>query len=175
MAVAIAIVIDDPHGAPIFVQMRGGKNNIPFKFYKFRSMVKEADALKDSLQDKNEVDGPIFKMTDDPRVTRIGALIRKTSIDELPQLWNVIKGDMSLVGPRPLPVKESDGCTPYEKHRLDVIPGLTCYWQCRGRSNLSFQDMIRLDFLYLRERSIITDLKILFSTVGAVIKMVGAE
>lgn len=172
---ALAIVIEDPKGGPIFTQMRAGKDDRHFKFYKFRSMCVDAEAKKESLMGQNEATGPIFKMQNDPRLTKVGRFIRKTSIDELPQFWNVIKGDMSVVGPRPLPVKESDACSEYEKHRLDVIPGITCYWQCNGRSNASFENMIRYDFKYMRERSMLTDIKIIFKTCIAVLKREGAK
>lgn len=175
LIIAIAIVVDDPSAGPIYTQMRAGRYGKEFKFHKFRSMVANADALKASLMDRNEMDGPVFKITDDPRITKVGRFIRKSSLDELPQLIDIIRGDMSIVGPRPLPVKESDACTPYQRLRLNVMPGLSCYWQCSGRSNLGFQDMIRLDFLYICERSLWTDIKVIFRTIGAVLRMTGAK
>lgn len=162
----LLIVWDDPHGSPVFHQKRVGKNGKIFRFYKFRSMVVNAEALLDRLQDKNEKDGPVFKMKNDPRITRMGKWLRRTSLDELPQLWNVLIGDMSLVGPRPPLPKEAEQYNDYQKQRLSVTPGLTCYWQVqKHRDSVSFQEWVDLDIKYIRERSILVDLKILFRTV----------
>ena len=170
---AIAIKIED--GAPvIFTQTRSGLNGKVFKMYKFRSMVKNAPELHKELLAKNELDGPAFKMKDDPRITKVGKIIRKTSIDELPQLINIIKGEMSIVGPRPLPVYETENCTPYQKQRLKVKPGLTCYWQVSGRNDIGFDEWIELDLKYIREASVWTDLKLIFMTFWAVFTGKGA-
>jgi lipopolysaccharide/colanic/teichoic acid biosynthesis glycosyltransferase len=142
--------------------------------YKFRSMIKNAPAMRAEMEKFNELDGPAFKMKDDPRITKIGAFIRKTSIDELPQLVNVLKGEMSLVGPRPLPTYETAECNEYQLQRLLVKPGLTCYWQISGRNDISFDEWIEMDLQYIREASIWTDIKILFMTVGAVLTGKGA-
>ena len=174
LIVALIVVIDSPGASPIYVQERVGKNGRRFRFYKLRSMVPDADSMLDSLLDKNEMDGPVFKMKDDPRITRFGRLLRRTSIDELPQLWNVLKGDLSLVGPRPALPREVERYTDYHRQRLLVRPGLTCYWQIQPRRNsLSFEEWISLDLKYICERSFWRDLKLLFKTVGAVIGQEG--
>lgn len=175
LLVALIIFIDDPHGSPIYTQMRVGKNERVFKFYKFRSMIVDADDLKASLCHKNEVSAPAFKIQEDPRTTTIGKFIRKTSIDELPQLWNVIKGDMSIVGPRPLVVDEINSCDAHQKQRLKVEQGLTCYWQCGGRSKIGFLDWMEMDLKYVQERGMWTDVKIIVRTFGAVIRADGAH
>lgn len=164
----IAIKAEDPKGPVIYHQPRIGLNGREFTFYKLRSMYTNADAIKASLMDRNEMDGPVFKIRDDPRVTKIGRFIRRTSIDELPQLWNVLKGDMSLVGPRPLPVSEELACNAYQRQRELVKPGLTCYWQISGRNDVMFDEWIELDFQYIREQSVWTDIKLLVKTLGAV-------
>lgn len=170
---AIAIRLED--GEPvIFKQKRSGLNGTEFGMYKFRSMVKNAAELHKSLLDQNELDGPAFKMKDDPRITKVGKIIRKTSIDELPQLINIIKGEMSIVGPRPLPVYEQEQCNEYQNQRLLVKPGLTCYWQISGRNNITFDEWMELDLKYIKDASLITDAKVLIMTVVAVIKMAGA-
>lgn len=128
LLVALLIYIDDPHGSPIFSQIRCGRDAKPFKMYKFRSMYTDAEARLNDLLEQNEMDGPAFKMRDDPRITRVGRFIRKTSIDELPQLLNIIKGDMSIVGPRPALPREIELYTDYQRQRMYVQPGLTCYW-----------------------------------------------
>lgn len=174
LVVSLVIVLDDPGASPIFKQKRVGKDGRVFNFYKFRSMVADADAMLESLLDKNEMDGPVFKIKDDPRITRFGRFIRKTSIDELPQLWNVLKGDMSLVGPRPPLPRETAQYDERQKQRLAVTPGLTCFWQIQPRRNsLSFDEWLKLDLKYIESRSFRVDLKILFKTVGAVFGMEG--
>ena len=173
LIVAILIYIEDK-GSVIFCQERSGLDNGSFKMYKFRSMITNAPAMREELEKFNELDGPAFKMKDDPRITKIGAFIRKTSIDELPQLVNVLKGEMSLVGPRPLPTYETAGCNEYQLQRLLVKPGLTCYWQISGRNDISFDEWIEMDLRYIREASLWTDIKILFMTVGAVFSGRGA-
>ena len=172
--VCLIIMIDSPGASPISVQDRIGKNGKRFRFYKFRSMCPNADTMLDSLLDKNEMTGPAFKMQNDPRITRFGRFIRKTSIDELPQLWNVLKGDMSLVGPRPSLPREVEMYTEEQLQRLAVTPGITCYWQVQPRRNsLSFDEWLALDLKYIEERSFLTDLVILFKTVGAVLGLEG--
>lgn len=170
LVTAIAIVIDDPSAGPIFTQERIGRDGKPFKFYKFRSMCPNAeDKLKDLLA-QNEMDGPAFKIHDDPRITRVGRFIRKTSIDELPQLVNILKGDMSIVGPRPALPREVEQYGPYEWQRLYVTPGLSCYWQIAPhRNELTFEEWMDLDVKYIQERSFIVDWKIIFRTFRAVL------
>ncbi|MBR6767196.1 MAG: sugar transferase, partial [Clostridia bacterium] len=129
LIVALVIWIDSPGASPFFSQKRVGRNGKTFDFLKFRSMVPNAEAKLDELLDQNEMDGPVFKIKDDPRITRVGKFIRKTSIDELPQLINILKGDMSIVGPRPASPREVEQYSDYERQRLYVTPGLTCYWQ----------------------------------------------
>ncbi len=174
LIVALIIVIDSPGASPIYVQDRIGKNGRVFRFYKFRSMVAHADEMLDSLLDQNEMNGPVFKMKNDPRITRFGKFIRCTSIDELPQLWNVIKGDMSLVGPRPPLTREVAQYNDYQRQRLAVTPGITCYWQVQPRRNdLSFEEWLDLDLKYIKERSFKTDIVIIFKTFGAVCGLEG--
>lgn len=174
LIIYLIIYLDDPHGNPIFSQIRIGKNGKAFRFYKFRSMVVNAEDLLAGLQNQNEMSGPAFKMKNDPRVTKVGRFIRKTSLDELPQLWNVLKGDMSLVGPRPPLPNEVEQYTEEQKKRLSVTPGLTCYWQVQpSRNDLDFGEWFELDMKYLRERSVKTDIKIIFQTILVVLHMEG--
>ncbi|MEQ2922060.1 sugar transferase [Ruthenibacterium lactatiformans] len=174
LIIYLIIYLDDPHGNPIFSQIRIGKNGKAFRFYKFRSMVVNAEDLLAGLQNQNEMSGPAFKMKNDPRVTKVGRFIRKTSLDELPQLWNVLKGDMSLVGPRPPLPNEVEQYTEEQKKRLSVTPGLTCYWQVQpSRNDLDFGEWFELDMKYLRERSMKTDIKIIFQTILVVLHMEG--
>lgn len=174
LIVAIAIVIDSPHAGPIFTQERVGRDGKIFKFYKFRSMIPNAEAQLEGLMNKNEMNGPVFKIKNDPRITRVGKIIRKTSIDELPQIWCVLKGDMSIVGPRPALPREVDQYGEYEKQRLYVTPGLTCYWQIQPHRNaLSFEEWLELDLKYIRECGVIDDWKIILKTFGAVLGMNG--
>jgi len=165
LVTALLIVIESK-GSPIFIQTRVGKKGKLFKMYKFRSMVVDAETLIDKLKDKNEMSGPMFKIKEDPRVTRIGKFIRKTSIDELPQLFNVLKGDMSLVGPRPNLPREVSQFTSYQKQKLLAKPGITCYWQVMGRNNIGFEQWIELDIKYIKERSLRIDLKLILKTFG---------
>ena len=153
-------------GPIFFLQKRVGKNGELFNMYKFRSMVVNAEELKEKLKHKNEMSGPMFKMKDDPRVTKVGKFIRKSSLDELPQLWNVLKGDMSLVGPRPSLPKEVEQFDSWMFKRLTVRPGLTCYWQVSGRNNIDFEDWMKLDVKYVEERNLWIDIKLIFKTVG---------
>lgn len=173
VGIAIAIKIDD--GGPVFyVSNRVGLFGKEFRFYKFRSMRPDADKLFESIQDQNETSGELFKMKNDPRITRVGKFLRKTSLDELPQFFNIIKGDISFVGPRsPLP-REVENYTDYSMQRLSVIGGLSCYWQISGRSQIDFSGMVELDYKYIRERGFLTDLKILLLTLPAVIRGDGA-
>ena len=174
LLVALSIVIDSPGAGPIFAQERVGRNGKPFRFYKFRSMVPDAEAKLKDLMDKNEMDGPAFKMKQDPRITRVGKFIRRSSLDELPQLFNILRGDMSIVGPRPALPREVEQYDDYAWQRLYITPGLTCYWQIQPhRNDLSFDEWLELDLKYLRERSFITDWKIIFLTVKAVFCMQG--
>ena len=152
-------------GPIFFSQKRVGKNGKIFEMYKFRSMVVNAEELKEKLVHQNEMSGPMFKMKDDPRVTKIGKFIRKTSIDELPQLWNVLKGDMSLVGPRPSLPKEVKQFENWMYKRLTVKPGLTCYWQVSGRNNIDFEDWMKLDISYVESRNLWIDIKLILKTV----------
>lgn len=154
LIIAIIIFIDDPHGAPIYSQVRVGRKGKLFRFFKFRSMVVNADELQESLLDKNERKGPMFKIKDDPRVTRVGHFIRRTSIDELPQLLNIVLGDMSFVGPRPSLPKEVAQFNDFQKQRLLVTPGLTCYWQVTPhREDISFDEQVDMDIKYIIDRS----------------------
>lgn len=172
--VAILIWIDSPGASPIFSQVRVGRKGKEFKFLKFRSMVPDAEAKLEQLLDRNEMNGPVFKIRDDPRITRVGRVIRKTGIDELPQLLNILKGDMSIVGPRPALPREVAQYSEYEQQRLWVTPGLTCYWQIQPRRNeLSFEEWMELDLKYIRERSFLTDWKIIFRTIYTVFGMEG--
>lgn len=161
--VAVLIRLES-NGNPIFSQERVGKHGKRFKMYKFRSMVANAEELKDKLCDKNEMSGPMFKIKEDPRVTKVGKFIRKTSIDELPQLINVLKGEMSLVGPRPSLPKEVIKFEGWMMERLSVKPGLTCYWQVSGRSDIGFVDWMRLDVKYVRDRNTLLDIKLIVKT-----------
>lgn len=174
LIVALIIVIDSPGASPIYVQERVGQNGRRFKFYKFRSMVPDAEKMLNQLLKQNEMDGPAFKIKNDPRITRFGRFIRRTSIDELPQLWNILKGDMSLVGPRPPLPREVALYTKRQSQRLSVIPGLTCYWQIQPKRNsLSFEEWLSWDLKYIADRSFKTDLIILFKTIGVVFGLEG--
>lgn len=174
LIISLIIVIDSPGAAPIYIQNRVGKNGKVFRFYKFRTMVPNADQLLASLMDRNEMQGPVFKIRNDPRITRIGRFIRRTSIDELPQLINILRGEMSFVGPRPPIDREVEKYNDYQRQRLSITPGLTCYWQVQPRRNsLSFDEWVELDLKYIKERNLWTDLVILFKTVGAVCGMEG--
>ena len=165
LATAAAVVVDDPSAGPVFSQERIGRDGKPFKLYKFRSMCPNAEAKLDDLLKQNEMNGPVFKIKDDPRITRVGRFILRTSLDELPQLWNVLEGDMSIVGPRPALPREVEQYGDYEKQRLYVTPGLSCYWQIAPhRNDLSFEEWMDLDIKYIQERSFWVDWKIIFGT-----------
>lgn len=164
--VSLMIFIDDPHASPIFRQKRIGRHGKVFTMYKFRSMVANAEKLKEQLLAQNEMDGPVFKMKDDPRITRVGRFIRKTSIDELPQLINVLKGDMSFVGPRPPLPEEVEQYNDYQKLRLVVTPGLTCIWQTENdRNEIMFDDWVEMDIDYIEHRTMFKDIKLIIRTV----------
>lgn len=170
LIIALIIFVDDPHGSPFYHQDRVGKDGRIFRFWKFRSMVVNADQLLEKLQTQNEKDGPVFKMKNDPRITNIGRFIRKTSIDELPQLWNVLKGDMSLVGPRPALPAEVVQYNSYQRTRLSVIPGLTCYWQVQNhRDQIGFDEWVDLDVKYIKEQSMWLDIRLILLTVKVVV------
>lgn len=172
---AVAIAVKKCDGGPaIFSQTRVGKDGREFKMYKFRSMYIDAEERLAELQKFNEVDGPAFKMENDPRITKVGHFIRKTSLDELPQLWNILKGEMSIVGPRPPLPREVAQYSDWDWGRLAVKPGLTCYWQVSGRSDVSFDEWMKLDLKYVEEQGFWTDVKILFKTVGVVLTGKGA-
>lgn len=165
LLIIVSILIKlESKGPIIFSQKRVGVNGQSFNMYKFRSMVVNAEELKKNLQHKNEMSGPMFKIKDDPRITEIGKFIRKTSIDELPQLFNVLKGDMSLVGPRPSLPDEVKEFETWMLERLEVRPGLTCYWQVLGRNEIDFEDWMKLDIRYVREKNIWIDIKLIFRT-----------
>ncbi len=175
MLIVSALIKFGSEGPIVFKQWRSGIGGRPFEIYKFRTMCVNADAMKAALRAQSEQDGPAFKMTRDPRVTRVGAFLRKTSLDELPQLFNVLKGDMSLVGPRPLPLDEQAQCDQWQKGRLDVTPGLTCVWQVHGRSRVTFEEWMRMDLGYIRKYQVWADLKLIFQTIPAVLLRRGAK
>lgn len=166
LIVAIAIKIEDPKGPVFYSQIRLGKKQEPFKMYKFRSMVVDADKHLKELLDENEIEGAMFKMKEDPRVTKVGEFIRKYSIDELPQLVNVLLGNMSLVGPRPPLPREVKEYTEYDKLRLAVKLGCTGLWQISGRNDVGFHEMVELDLKYIDHRGFWFDMYVLFKTVG---------
>lgn len=166
--VAAAVKLTSP-GPVFFRQLRSGLGGHPFLCLKFRTMVVDAEQRKADLMARNEQDGPAFKIRNDPRITRLGKFLRQTSIDELPQLWNVLCGEMTLVGPRPLPVAEAEACRGWLRRRQDVTPGLTCIWQVHGRSKVSFIEWVRMDLRYSRSRSLWHDLKLIVQTVPAML------
>ena len=173
MILAIAIKLGS-NGPLVFCQKRVGKNGKEFTLYKFRSMRHGAEESKSRLRYLDETVGPIFKIKEDPRITKVGRFIRKYSIDELPQLFNVLKGQMSLVGPRPPLPEEVREYTHHQRRRLSVVPGLTCLWQISGRSELSFYEWIELDIYYIEHRSFLLDLKIIIRTIPVVVTGKGA-
>ncbi len=174
LLIALIIVIESPGESPIFIQERVGMNGKTFKFYKFRTMYPNAEQHLQELLDRNEMNGPVFKIKDDPRITKVGRILRKTSVDELPQLWNILKGDMSLVGPRPALPREVAQYDEHARQRLAVTPGLTCYWQIQPKRNsLSFEKWLELDLKYIEERSLLVDWRIMFGTISAVVHMEG--
>jgi lipopolysaccharide/colanic/teichoic acid biosynthesis glycosyltransferase len=173
LAAGVAIRIESG-GSPIFRQRRVGMNGKPFDVFKLRTMVKRADELKDGLRTHNESDGSLFKIRNDPRITRTGRALRRFSLDEVPQLWNVLRGEMSLVGPRPLPIEDYDFGFPGMVERLAVPPGLTGLWQISGRSELGIAELVRLDLDYVSRGSMALDISILLRTVPTVIRGKGA-
>lgn len=173
LAIALAIKLDT-RGPVFFRQERSGRAGVPFRIFKFRSMTADAWQRRDTVAQLNESDGPLFKMANDPRVTRVGAFIRKTSLDELPQLINVVRGEMSLVGPRPLPVEESDRIDGAGLARLDANPGITGLWQVCGRSDLTYADLQHLDSVYVRSWSLMWDIRIMAKTPRVVFGRSGA-
>ena len=174
LVIAILIYLEDK-GPVIYSQTRIGKDGRAFKLYKFRSMCVDADERLRDLQKLNERDGPVFKIRDDPRVTKIGKFIRKTCIDELPQLVNIIKGDMSIVGPRPPLPNEVEQYNSYQKQRLLVVPGLTCYWQIQKGEETTFDEWVELDLKYIKERSILLDFRLILLTFKVILSGKGAE
>ena len=169
--ISLVIFIDDPHASPIYSQTRIGRHGKEFKLYKFRTMVFNADEILHNILENNEHDGLAFKIKDDPRITRVGRFLRKTSIDELPQFYNVLKGDMSIVGPRPALPGEVGRYTEHQKVRLMVTPGLTCYWQVTpNRNDILFSDWMDMDVDYIAERSFPNDLKLIFKTIGVMFR-----
>ena len=163
--IAIAICIDDPTAGPFYKQIRAGRHGKHFYMYKFRTMRKDADKIIENLSSQNEMDGPVFKMKDDPRITRIGKFLRKVSLDELPQFFNVLKGDMTLVGPRPPLPREVEYYTDYQKLRLLVTPGITCTWQIhKNRNDVPFEKWVEMDIEYIQTRTFANDIKIMIKT-----------
>lgn len=169
IVIAILIKISEPRGSVFFKQTRIGKDGKPFSMYKFRSMVVNAEELLAELQNRNEIEGAMFKIKHDPRITKIGKWIRKTSLDEMPQLWNVLKGNMSLVGPRPGLPQEVAQYTMYDRLRLLVLPGCTGLWQVSGRNGLSFMQMVEMDLDYIGRRSLLFDMRLILKTFVVVV------
>lgn len=171
LIIIVLIVIDDPQGSPIFSQTRCGKNGTLFKLYKFRSMYVNAEKELGELLGYNETTGIAFKMKNDPRVTKVGKFLRKSGLDELPQFWNVLRGEMSIVGPRPALPVEVEQYNEYYKRRMAAMPGLTCYWQIQPKRNLvSFDEWVEMDIRYIQEQSFGVDWKIIVLTIGAIIR-----
>lgn len=173
LAIALGIKLTSP-GPVIFRQRRAGLGGQPFTFFKFRSMCLDAEKRKAELEEMNEMNGPVFKIRNDPRITPFGRFLRKWSLDELPQLWNVFRGDMSLVGPRPPMMNEVPGYEPWQRRRLHLTGGITCVWQVSGRNDIDFEDWMRMDMRYIQERSAWMDLKLLCQTVWTVVSGKGA-
>ena len=174
LIIAVAIRIESP-GPVLYSSTRLGRHAQPFAFLKFRSMFRDAERQREQLEALNEMDGPVFKIQDDPRMTRVGRILRKTSLDELPQLWHVARGEMSLVGPRPPIPSEVEQYEPWQRRRLAVTPGITCLWQVSGRNQIGFDEWMRLDGQYIDSLSFALDLKILLKTIPAVIRGSGAS
>ena len=175
MLTALAIKIEDPKGGIFFGQQRSGLFGREFKMWKFRSMVSNAEEMRVALEEQNEMDGPVFKIKHDPRITRVGRFIRKTSIDELPQLWNVLVGQMSLVGPRPPIPAEVAEYERWQMRRLSMRPGITCIWQVSGRNNVDFETWMKLDLQYIDNWTLFLDIKLLLKTVPVVLLRQGAS
>ncbi|AOZ97186.1 Sugar transferase involved in LPS biosynthesis (colanic, teichoic acid) [Butyrivibrio hungatei DSM 14810] len=173
LVTALAIFLED--GGPVFfTQQRAGKDMKSFKIYKFRSMYKNAESMFERMQAQNEQTGHAFKIKNDPRVTHVGRFIRRFSIDELPQLFNIIKGDMSVVGPRPILTSQMEECNAYEKQRTIVKPGLTCYWQVCGRAKIKWDRWVELDLQYIQDMSLSKDIELIFRTFPAIFGQDGA-
>ena len=174
LLISLAIVLDSPGNGAIFRQRRVGRDGKLFWLYKFRTMCPDAEEQLNELLSQNQMDGPVFKIKDDPRITRVGRFLRKTSLDELPQLLNVLQGDMSIVGPRPALPREVELYSDYQRQRLYVTPGLSCYWQIAPhRNEMSFDEWMALDLKYIQERSFWVDWKIIFLTVRAMLMKYG--
>ena len=174
LLISLAIVLDSPGDGAIFRQRRVGRDGKLFWLYKFRTMCPDAEEQLNELLSQNQMDGPVFKIKDDPRITRVGRFLRKTSLDELPQLLNVLQGDMSIVGPRPALPREVELYSDYQRQRLYVTPGLSCYWQIAPhRNEMSFDEWVALDLKYIHERSFWVDWKIIFLTVRAMLMKYG--
>lgn len=170
LVLSLLIFLDDPHGSPIYVQTRIGRKGRPFRIYKFRTMIVGAEKLRPGLQDLNEKQGPAFKIKNDPRVTRVGRFLRRTSLDELPQFWNVLRGDMTIVGPRPPLPDEVAQYNRYHRLRQLITPGLTCYWQIqKDRDSIAFDDWVAMDIQYIRDRNFLLDLKLILQTIWVVL------
>lgn len=175
LLISVAIVLDDPQGGPFYSQMRCGRGGKPFRMYKFRSMRVGSDKELDKLRDKNEMRGPVFKIKNDPRITRMGKILRPLSLDELPQFFNVLRGDMTIVGPRPPLPDEVKQYNEYQFQRLFVTPGLTCYWQIAPhRNDLSFDEWLELDIQYVIERTLFVDFMVIVRTVLSMFRRSGA-
>lgn len=174
LAIIAGLIKWQSPGKALFTQIRSGLNGRRFVMYKFRTMVENAEALREELLEQNEASGPIFKIRHDPRITKIGGYLRRTSLDEIPQLWNVLKGEMSLVGPRPLPLVESEQIVGRERRRLAMKPGITGMWQCNGRSSSTYEHLIAMDLHYVDNWSLALDLKLLLKTIPIVFRCVGA-
>ena len=174
LLISLAIVLDSPGDGAIFRQRRVGRDGKLFWLYKFRTMCPDAEEQLNELLSQNQMDGPVFKIKGDPRITRVGRFLRKTSLDELPQLLNVLQGDMSIVGPRPALPREAELYSDYQRQRLYVTPGLSCYWQIAPhRNEMSFDEWVALDLKYIQERSFWVDWKIIFLTVRAMLMKYG--
>lgn len=172
--IAIIICIDDPHAGPFYKQIRVGRHGEEFYMYKFRTMRKDADKMKKQLEKQNEMDGPVFKIKNDPRITRVGKYLRKLSLDELMQFFNVLKGDMTLVGPRPPLPGEVEHYTDYQKLRLHVTPGITCTWQIhKNRNDVPFDEWVEMDLDYIQNRTFLNDIKIMLETPIAMLTATG--
>ncbi len=168
IAIAVAIKLDSD-GPIFFAQLRVGRRGERFRMLKFRTMVRDADRMKDSLRDRNEAEEGLFKIVDDPRITHVGRILRKTALDELPQLLNILRGEMSLVGPRPLVVDEDERIEGWDRQRLELLPGMTGHWQILGPARVPLREMVAIDYLYVANWSLWTDVKILLRTVPHVI------
>jgi lipopolysaccharide/colanic/teichoic acid biosynthesis glycosyltransferase len=172
--VALVVWLENPKVSPVYVQTRVGRHGKEFKMYKFRTMIPNADKMKDSLMSQNEMAGPVFKIKDDPRITKVGKILRVTSLDELMQFFNVLKGDMSLVGPRPPLPREVKEYTDYQRLRLLATPGLTCTWQIsKNRNDIPFDQWVEMDLEYIDKRSFLTDIAIILKTPIAMLSATG--